>query len=748
MNSPTFLQPRFLIAGLVILATLLIYAQTGSHDFLVFDDDEYVTANPVVRDGLTLEGIQWAFTAFHSSNWHPLTWISHMLDCELFGLNAGAHHRVNVFLHLLNALLMFRVLTRMTGAVWRSGCVALLFAAHPLHIESVAWIAERKDLLSTLFGLLTLSAYAVYVGSRRRKTVYWTALVFYAASLMSKPMLVTLPCVMLLLDFWPLGRMTTGPAGRGAAVGYKELIAEKIPFFILAFLSCAITYRAQNTGASVVSAAGLPLAERLANAVNAYAGYIAKTLAPFPLAVFYPFERNLPAWQTAASAFVLIGITFLTVRRWRTHPYLPAGWFWYLGTLVPVIGLIQVGAQSMADRYMYIPMTGLLIMAVWGLSAWIHKQAGQSAWSKRLSAGAAAAAILAAILLSRHQVAFWKNSITLFSHTLQTTDNNYVAHVNLGSALARAGQYREAIAQCDRALEINPELTDALYNRGSAYYKIGRLREAAVSLEKAVTVYPQYAAAHNNLGLVYTALGQYEKAAAHLSKAVQLDPALADARANLGNVLFYQKRPMEALEHYNAALAIDPNHAGRHCNRGMVLESMGRWEEALVDYRNAIDLQPGNALAYRSAGITLFKLKRLEKAEEALMQAVELAPEDSPAHLYLGRIKAARGHMEAATAFLEEAVALNPSDADARYHLGVVLATRGRLQDAVDQFTETVGIMPGHIGARRNIVQACWLNGDYGRAYRELELLKTRNPGIAYQLFKWMQRHPGISAAQ
>jgi tetratricopeptide (TPR) repeat protein len=735
------------ISILLILSTGLIYAQIGGHEFLVYDDDEYVTANAMVKNGITVEGIQWAFTAFHSSNWHPLTWLSHMLDCELFGLNAGAHLLVNLAFHLINALLLYRLLMRMTGAIWQCGFVAVLFALHPLHVESVAWVAERKDLLSTLFGLSALWAYSRYT-AKRRLIDYMAVFGCFAASLMAKPMLVTLPCMLLLFDFWPLNRMVCNPqpaekfpgnldAKRQSFKPIQKLLLEKIPFFLLTFLSCGITYWAQHAGESVVTVEGLPLGMRITNALWAYAGYITKTIIPAPLAVFYPFNQNLGIWHMVCAALLLIGITYLVVKRWRQHPYLPVGWFWFLGTLVPVIGLVQVGGQAMADRYTYFPMIGLLIMAAWGTPHLIGNRV-EHLVSKRILWAFSAMTIVAAMLLSWYQVGRWQNSITLFTHALTATKDNYVAHINLGSAFIRARRYADAIYHCDRALEINPNLTDALYNRGCAYYKIGQPQKAIDSLLQAISLYPGHADTHNNIGLAYADLGQYDQAIAHFTRSIQLQPTSGDFHANLGNTLAKNGNPPEALSAYEKGLTVAPDHTGCHLNRGLLLANRGHLDAALESYRNVMALDPNDSRPHSFAGVALFQMQRPGQAETAFRQALALNPNDADACLYLGRINAARRKMDKARRYFDMAVSLRPSDAEAQYQIGVLLAIEGRLPEAIDQFSETVRIAPKHIGARRNVIQAYWMSGDQDRAFQELEILRAIHPDASLRVYRWM----------
>jgi hypothetical protein len=443
------------------LSTLAVYWQVQGHAFVTYDDYQYVVENPHVRHGLTLRGIAWAFTTGYASNWHPLTWLSHMLDCTLYGLNPMGHHVNSLLLHLANTLLLFWVLRRMTTALWRSAFVAALFALHPLHVESVAWVAERKDLLSTLFWMMTMGAYALYV-ERPGLGRYLFTLLLFALGLMAKPMLVTLPFVLLLLDYWPLGRRHHPPL---------RLIREKLPFFALTAISSMITFSVQKSWGAVIFT--LPLKDRIANALVSYVTYIAKTIWPANLACFYPHPLDtLPLWQVGGSLLLLVSISVFVIRARQRCPYLPVGWFWYLGTLVPVIGLVQVGAQAMADRYTYVPLIGLFL-----ITAWTAAEVGSKGSALRMSLWVGMLIPFLAVG-SWLQAQSWQTSVTLFEHTLTVTRNNLIAHNNLGNN-------------------------------------------------------PNHATSHNNLGSVFMQQGRLQEAIAHLSKAVQIDPEMQEARYNL-----------------------------------------------------------------------------------------------------------------------------------------------------------------------------------------------------------------------
>jgi hypothetical protein len=454
----TLHRRRSLVIGLGLLAAIgVVYWPVRHFEFINFDDDVYVWANPEVQNGLTLRGLAWAFTTGHAGNWHPLTWLSHMLDCQLFGVNAGAHHLVNVLFHAANTLLLFGVLKRMTGARWRSALVAALFALHPLHVESVAWVAERKDVLSTCFWLLTLWAYVRYVqkpeihystAALRPLTSwnYWLALVFFVCGLMSKPMVVTLPLVLLLLDYWPLNRVAGCKLPAASSDPERStllaLVWEKVPFLALAGVSCGLTLWVQQRGGAVASVESLPLGLRTGNAVVAYVRYLGHAFWPGGLAVFYPYQ----AWSlpTVVGAGVLLaGVTGVVVWRGRSERHLLVGWLWYLATLIPVIGLVQVGGQSLADRYTYVPLIGMFVLVAWGMP----RSLTQPRLGKLAMIAAASAVLCACAVLSWVQVHHWRDSETLFRYALKVTTGSAQAHNNLGVALAAQGKLAEAVAE-------------------------------------------------------------------------------------------------------------------------------------------------------------------------------------------------------------------------------------------------------------------------------------------------------------
>jgi tetratricopeptide (TPR) repeat protein len=589
-----FLNNRaFQVSLLLALATIALYWQSGGHEFINYDDNVYITDNPHVSSGLTMENVQWAFSTGYAANWHPLTWISHMIDCQLFGLHAGAHHLVGAMLHALNAVLLFLVLRRMTGFLWQSAFVAALFALHPLHVESVEWASERKDLVSTLFWILTMWAYALYV-ERRSVRHYLLAALFLALGLMAKPMLVTLPLVLLLLDYWPLrrfevkgteekrkGRKGGAPRGRQAWSTFVRLALEKLPLLGLAVGSAAITYFVQQSVAMKFGQQ-FSFALRLENALLSYADYVKKMFWPGDLALLYVHRAMsadwqvvmLPFWEVGLALLALALVTFAAVRNAARSPYLLVGWLWYLVTLVPVIGLVQVGEQAMADRYTYVPLTGLFMIVAWGAP----KLATRLRMVRPALIGLSLLVLAALTAVSWRQIGFWQNSVTIFENTVRNTEVNPVAHYNLGYALHMQGKLNEAISQYTEALRIVPFYTEAFNMLQLALQAQGDNRRLAE--------------AKSSYGAELGKQGRFPEAAGLLSDAVRLNPGLVDAHNNLGIVLAMQGKMHEARVHFEEALRINPGQSNAHFNLGLVLAAEDSLGEAILQYNEALRLNP------------------------------------------------------------------------------------------------------------------------------------------------------------
>jgi tetratricopeptide (TPR) repeat protein len=599
--------PDLWVALALLVVTFGVYSQVRHFQFINYDDPEYVVANSHVRAGLTGAGIAWAFTSYDAANWFPLTWITHMLDVQLFGLDSGWHHLTNVVLHCAAALLLFAALKRMTGARWPAAFVAFVFALHPLHVESVAWVAERKDVLSAFFWCLTLWCYARYV-ERPSARRYLPVVLTFGLGLMAKPMIVTLPFVLLLLDYWPLRRELR-----------PNLLIEKLPLFALAFAVSLVTYLAQHGGGAVAAVSGIPLDARLANAVVAYVTYLCDFFWPAGLSVFYPYAPALPGWQVAGSAAVLAGISYLAVRYWRTRPWLAVGWFWYLGTLVPVIGLVQVGAQSHADRYTYLPMIGVSILLAWGAADLV-------AW-RRVSRALACALSVACVALTWVQVQYWANSETLFPHTLRNTTGNYVIHNNLANYYLEQHRNEEARDQATDALAIRPYYVDARVNLGTALQRLGNPVAAEAEYRRALEIQPANVAALSGLGASLAVEQRPGEALAALQAAVQHAPDCADCHYNLGKVLSMMGRNDEAATELATALRYRPDNADAHLALGIVLAAQGKLDQAVTEFAADVRLRPTDANSQYNLAIALARLGRLPEAIEHFREAVRLKPD-------------------------------------------------------------------------------------------------------------------------
>lgn len=587
MNS---IRLKLAISLFLIVSAIAVYSQVTDQDFITFDDNTYVTENSDIHAGLTKKGLLWALTTFHAGNWHPLTWLSHMLDCQLFGLNPGMHHLTNLLFHIANTLLLFLLLNRMTGTLWRSSFVAALFALHPIHVESVAWISERKDVLSTFFWMLTLWAYVRYV-ELPCLIRYLFVLIFFVLGLMAKPMLVTLPLVLLLMDYWPLNRLQlTSFKKNGKLPPPKQasfrLIAEKIPFLVFVALLSIVTFLAQDK--AVQSLDNFPLMARISNALVSYVTYIRMMFWPEGLAVFYPYPPTIPLWKALGAGLTLICLTGIFIKGARTLPYLAVGWLWYLGTLIPVIGLIQVGNQAMADRYTYIPLIGPFIMITWGIADVLEK------WRFRQIFFAISISLVLSALTVRTwlQVKHWKNGITIFEHALNVTANNYLAHNNLGNALVKQGRYEEAITHYSMVLRIKPRHPAAHYNLGVFMGRKGNAKEAIGHYYESLRTNPTNADAHTNLGNILLRQGSAEIAITHYSKALKLEPNNPLFLYNMGVALASLKKLDEASAYYGEALRIKPDFADAHNGLGVALMGKGNLDEAIRHFNKALHIKP------------------------------------------------------------------------------------------------------------------------------------------------------------
>lgn len=693
-----------LLALLLVVVAAIAYWPVSHHDFVNFDDNGYVYQNPHVTTGLTGANVAWAFTAVHQANWHPLTWLSHMADVEMFGLRPRGHHLTNVGIHCASTLLLFLLLFRSTGARWRSAFVAALFALHPLHVESVAWVAERKDVLSAFFWFLTLLVYVEYV-ARQKRVLYLLALLTFALGLMAKPMLVTLPVILLLLDIWPLDRGRLNEPGREGGRRFADfaalpaLVKEKIPFFACSLISSAITIYAQGSGGSIQSIERIPLALRLANAVTAYVKYIGKMFWPVDLAVYYPLPPSVPLWQVAGSLLVLLAMTVITLRAAARHPYLAVGWCWFLVTLLPVIGIIQVGGQSMADRYTYIPLTGLFVAVAWGVPALADKFPGRQVVMALL----ASSAVISSLLLTRQQLTYWQDSIALTRHAISVTANNCMMHALLGSALMEKNSVDEAIEEYRKALAINPAISEVHLHLGIALAEKGQVDQAVEQYRQAVVLDPANSLAYINLGTALAEQNQFEQAVQQYRKAIELDPANSLAYDNLGRVLAKAGRLPEAIAQYRKAIGLEPNKASAYINLGLALVEQGRLDEAITLYQEAVATYPGNIELRNDYGRALAGQGLPDLAIEQYRKAIELNPTEVNAHYNLGIALGLKGEADAAIAAYRQVITLDPDHIDARNNLGIAFDHKGRIDEAIAEFQQVVRLDPRHVLAYNNL---------------------------------------------
>jgi tetratricopeptide (TPR) repeat protein len=697
------------------LITFVLYFPALWHDFLAYDDQQYVTENLHVQSGLTRQSLVWAF-GNHAGNWHPLAWISHELDCQIFGLRAWGHQLTSMLLHAANTMLLFVLLRRLTGAVWRSAAVAALFGCHPLHVESVAWVAERKDVLSAFFWMVTLLAYRRYVCARqeypvfsvqssdcrKREAVGWygLTLLLFVLGLMSKPMIVTLPFVMLLLDFWPLDRFRL-KTGHWPLNTFARLVMEKLPFFSLVAASCWLTVRAQQE--AIVSTKGLPVLARVVHAIAAYGHYLGATFVPRNLAIMYPYEARLPAAQVVLSALVLAAFSIVAIRFARSRPWLTVGWLWFLGTLVPVIGLVQVGDQAWADRYTYLPLIGLFIAVAWESATWIWRlffQASSGVSSPRLKRGegqgagsaqlslaprlalslgsvTVGAALLTATSL---QLSYWKNTRTVFEHAARATQQNYMAVTLLGSLLAKDGKLDEAKANYQQALAWEPNFAEAHFFLGHALDQQGKVDDAIQEYQRALRYKPTQAPAHIYLGIALAKQKKFDQAANHYRAALKLNPDSAVAHNDLAKVLHTEGKLDEAIEHYRAALKSDPSLAEAHNNLGILLLQRSQPAQGAAELREALRLNPENKETQYNLALALNAQQKWPEAAALFGKTVGAQTTDPNAHYQFATALFHEGNTKEALSEYASALLIQPDFPDALDRISWILATSGDAQ--------------------------------------------------------------------
>ncbi len=640
---------RIAVAVCLALATAATYAGILRADFLTIDDPTYVVKNEHVLAGLTLDGVLWAFRACEGGNWHPLTWITHMLDVQLFGLRPWGHHATNLALHVASTVLLLFGLDRLTRAFWPSALVAALFALHPLHVESVAWVSERKDVLSAFFFMLVLLAYARYAENPSRGR-YLGVVGLFTLGLMSKPMLVTLPFVLLLLDHWPLGRTTRGSTGK--------LVREKIPLFVLAASASLTAYLVQKATGAVAPGEALRLPVRASNALVSCLLYLIRTFWPVDLAAYYPHPKAIEPLPALAALAVLSLVSWVAVRERRRRPFLWVGWLWYLVMLVPVIGIIQVGGQARADRYTYIPLVGFFVMLAWSLRGIQLRPP----WS-------VAPILLALALVTRHQVGYWRSTRTLFAHAVEVTGENSVAQQCLGNGLMIENDLDGAMAHLTEALRITPDLPDAHNNLGVVLGARGKYEEAVQHFRAELRAFPRSPRAHFNLGLAFVNMGRIDEGIVELEEALQIAPDLFDAHNNLGTALGAKGRFEEAEKHFRIDLRAHPRSAEAHSNLGFALVNQGRIEEGIAEYEEALRIEPDHFHANSKLGMAL----------------------------------GSQGKLAEALAHFEKALAKRQDDAETRRWVAVTLTLRGQVEEGIAQYRKLLEADPNDLDAMNNI---------------------------------------------
>jgi len=729
-----------LICVLLAAGLLAVYWQVLTSNFVNFDDTIYVTENPHIKTGFSAENVKWVFSVGKVAYWHPLTWLSHMLDCQLYGLEPGLHHLSSLIIHIANSLLVFLVFRRMTGALWKSAFVAAVFAFHPVNVDSVAWVAERKNVLSTLFWLLTMWAYTGYVREGGAKR-YFSALGLFVLGLLAKPMLITLPFAMLLLDYWPLGRLSlkrpsgqaTGKAGKSRASSRQtlpvlRLIWEKMPFFVLSAISVFLSFLAMRRLGITASTELIPLRLRLANAVVSYVGYIDKIICPRKLAVFYPYPMQVAVWRSFGAVLLLACISFVLIWVLRKKAYLSVGWLWFIGTLVPVIGLVQAGLwPAIGDRWAYVPMIGLLIIVAWG--------AGDLAAKWRLPTTAAilaACACLSALAFCTYrQVGYWHNSRTLFGHALNVTTDNYIAHLNFGNTLIKDDKIAEAMSHYRKAVEIHPAYADAHYNLGVAFALQAAYERAITEYRMALDLKENHIKARLRLAEALTRVGRPGEAIGHFEKIMQRRPDDVEVLNNYALALVQTMRTTRAIELYNKALRIDPDSVEVLNNLGSALAEQWQFDPAIAHLTKALSLKPNFTKTYYNLADTLRRAGRLDDAVKYYKQALQIDPQDKVGHYSLGRILTDRKKYDQAAEHYEKAIQLDPNFAQARYNLGQIFARRGEIDKAIGQFREVLRIYPNDAEMHCNLGALLAEQGRLDEAIAQFRLALRLDPNLA-----------------
>ena len=728
-----------IICVFLTIALCSVYLQVKDHQFINLDDDLYVTENKHVLTGLSIENMKWAFNFSEKDRtyWHPFTWVSHMMDVQLWGLNAGRHHLTNLFFHIMNAVLLFLVLRGITGAVWKSAFVASVFALHPVNVETVAWVAERKNLLSTFFWFLVMLTYLRYT-IRPNLMRYLLMVACFIMGLLAKPMLVTMPFVLLLLDYWPLGRINLGQSSSGGSIkhGNSEIftlpgflksvvIIEKIPLILISIVFTYIPVLTLKYAETTVSFEKVPMGLRVTNALVSYIVYMEEALFPHRFAFYYPFPKVIPVWQPLGALIVLVIISVMVLFSCRRRPYLLIGWLWYVGTLVPVIGLMQAGIwPAFADRWTYVPLIGIYVMVTWGVAELVEKMR-----SKEIVLAALGGAVLCFLaIFTWVQTGYWKNNITLYSHALGVTKDNYVAHFNLAAALCKRGDFQGGNYHFSEVLKINPEFVPAHGGLGATLAKMGKYEEAIKQFNEVLKIDPNNVNAHYGLGFSLEQMGKYDEAIKEFSEVLKIDPNNADSYIEFATILTGKGRNDEAIKNYNKAFKNRPGYIKALVTLGNLMLSKGNYDEAVRYYLEIIDRYPHQAVVYNILGSAYINEGNLKKAIEYFQKSLREKPDYAPAVANLQTAQMNLVNFEKLLPQIQDAIKANPQNPILYTKLGDVNRLMGKYDKAAAQYQKALSIQPKYIPAMYGLVLVYSI-GDYAKALDMLQRMRQIQPG-------------------
>ncbi|MBU2620986.1 MAG: tetratricopeptide repeat protein [Proteobacteria bacterium] len=721
---------RILIGIVLFIITFAVYRQVINHEFITFDDNIYVTDNSIVKKGISLSGVLWAFKFTDGKSqvyWHPVTWLSHMLDYQLFDLNAGMHHLTSLLLHAANSILLFYILSTVTGDLWRSAFVAALFALHPVNVDSVAWIAERKNVLSTFFWMLTMLSYVYY--TRHPDIIkYFVTILFFVFGLLSKPMLVTLPFALFLFDYWPLERFELGHPGLQKRLIFN-IILEKTPFFILSFVSVYLSSVSLRRIGNLTSVNLVPMNLRLENAIVSYPAYIGKMICPSDLSVYYPFPASIAVWKIVASLILLVSVTIYVLFKMSRFRFLGTGWFWFIGTLVPVSGIVQGGLwPMMADRWAYIPYIGLFVIISWG---------GYELLSKYHLNNYLAAAISITILFALStatniQLKYWQDSKSLYKHALEVGPVNPVMLNNMGNVLVKESKYSEAVSYYKEALILKPDYAKAHNNLATAFYKLGRIDDSIRYYSEALRYGPNIYKIHNNFGCVLFELGKGKEAMFHFIEALRINPDYDEAHYNLGLLLYRQGRIEQAVSHYARSVSLNPFYAEAHNNLGLAYNKLGRTGYAVKHYNEALRLDPNMPEAHVNLGEMLFYAGDYDKALSHLRRAAEIKPEDDSAMEKIKTVLEKNEKFQKEEKSILIKIAGKPGDFTLYVNLGDLYVKYKRFDSAEEHYKRAVMISPDNHEGIIKLAKIYAMKGNFSKAISEAERAIKLNPGYAY----------------